>query len=268
MGKDKRPSPEEMLVAAATDIHNDNCTLMARLADPDFDPATGLDCTLNGALEHIMALYERLLLFPQGFVPYEKVDFMVESTNALISAVERRYRLASAHKAGQAFRESLRWWHTTNEFHAMPHEAYKKHMIDSREGFIAALREFNYELFKSTIPQPAPSNPPPANQPIKVELTKDSADLIAKAVRPGKGGARRMFNEAIQEKCWHYWETGRRNPAVAESLRESGRKVTHADVFAYYRRELGALDPPIDSPKAFESALRARRNRINRKTSH
>ena len=77
-----------------------------------------------------------------------------------------------------------------------------------------------------------------------------------------------MFNEAIQEKCWHYWETGRRNPAVAESLRESGRKGTHADVFAYYRRELGALDPPIDSPKAFESALRARRNRINRKTSH
>ena len=107
MGKDKRPSPEEMLVAAATDIHNDNCTLMARLADPDFDPATGLDCTLNGALEHIMALYERLLLFPQGFVPYEKVDFMVESTNALMSAVERRYRLASAHRAGQAFRESI-----------------------------------------------------------------------------------------------------------------------------------------------------------------
>ena len=154
-----------MLVAAATDIHNDNCTLMARLDDPDFDPSTGLDCTLNGALDHIMVLYERLLLFPQGYVPYEKVDFMVESTNALISAVERRYRLASAHKAGQAFRESLRWWHTTNEFHAMPPEAYKKHMIDSREGFIAALREFNCELFKSTIPQPAetpaPAAPPP-----------------------------------------------------------------------------------------------------------
>ena len=181
MGKDKRPSPEEMLVAAATDIHNDNCTLMARLADPDFDPATGLDCTLNGALEHIMALYERLLLFPQGFVPYEKVDFMVESTNALISAVERRYRLASAHKAGQAFRESLRWWHTTNEFHAMPHEAYKKHMIDSREGFIAALREFNCELFKSTIPQPAPAETPPGDQPSNPPPKRKSRSAATKA---------------------------------------------------------------------------------------
>ena len=162
MGKDKRPSPEEMLVAAATDIHNDNCTLMARLDDPDFDPATGLDCTLNGALRHILDFFGCLQLFPQGFVPYEKVDFMVESTNALISAVERRYRLASAHKAGQAFRASLRWWHTPNEFHTMPPEAYKKRLIDSRECFIAALHEFNCELFRGAIPQPAPANPPPA----------------------------------------------------------------------------------------------------------
>ena len=257
-----------MLVAAATDIHNDNCTLMARLDDPDFDPSTGLDCTLNGAYRHIFDFFGCLQLFPQGFVPYEKVDFMVESTNALISAVERRYRLTSAHKAGQAFRESLGLWHSDQPIQAMSQEAYAKQIAEARTNFIAALREFNCELFKSTIPQSAAAETPPANQPIKVELTKDSADLIAKAVRPGKGGARRMFNEAIQEKCWHYWETGRRNPAVAESLRESGRKVTHADVFAYYRRELGALDPPIDSPKAFESALRARRNRINRKTSH
>ncbi len=181
MGKDKRPSPEEMLVAAATDIHNDNCTLMARLADPDFDPATGLDCTLNGALEHIMALYERLLLFPQGFVPYEKVDFMVESTNALMSAVERRYRLASAHRAGQAFRASLRWWHTPNEFHTMPPEAYKKHLIDSRECFIAALNEFNSELFRRTLPQPAPSNPPPGDQPSAPPPARKSRSVATKA---------------------------------------------------------------------------------------
>ena len=183
--KAERPSPEAMLVAAATDIHNDNCTLMARLNDPDFDPATGLDCTLNGALEHIMALYERLLLFPQGYVPYEKVDFMVESTNALISAVERRYRLASAHKAGQAFRESLRWWRTTNEFHEMPHEAYKKHMIDSREGFIAALREFNCELFRRTIPQPAAAETPPGRKSRSV-VTKSDLRTAVKTILRGE----------------------------------------------------------------------------------
>ncbi len=33
--KDERPSQEQMLVASATDIHNDNCTLMARLGAPD-----------------------------------------------------------------------------------------------------------------------------------------------------------------------------------------------------------------------------------------
>ena len=183
--KAERPSPEAMLVAAATDIHNDNRTLMARLDDPDFDPSTGLDCTLNGALDHIMVLYERLLLFPQGYVPSEKVDFMVESTNALISAVERRYRLASAHKAGQAFRESLRWWHTTNEFHAMPPEAYKKHMIDSREGFIAALREFNCELFKSTIPQPAAAETPPRRKSRSV-VTKSDLRTAVKTILRGE----------------------------------------------------------------------------------
>ena len=103
--------------------------------------------------------------------------------------------------------------------------------------------------------------------PVKVELTKKSGETIARAVRPGKGGARRMFDEDIQEKCWRYWETGRRNPAVAESMRESGRKVAHSDVFAYYRRELAALEPPIDTPEAFESALRARTNRLSRSQS-
>ena len=105
-------------------------------------------------------------------------------------------------------------------------------------------------------------------RPVKVELTKKSGEAIAKAVRPGRGGARRMFGEDVQEACWHYWEIGRGIPDVAQSMDVSGRKVTHADVFGYYRRELAALDPPIDTPAAFEGALRARTNRISRKKSH
>ena len=231
--KAERPSPEAMLVAAATDIHNDNCTLMARLNDPDFDPATGLDCTLNGALEHIMVLYERLLLFPQGYVPYGKVDFMVESTNALISAVERRYRLASAHKAGQAFRESLRWWHTDNEFHAMPQEAYKKHMIDSREGFIAALREFNCELFKASIPASpgdAPAAPPP--EPAKKRRKrragtlrwrqKDAAAMLGISTRQ-----LRSYKANPPDPYWPGWE----DPVKLKTwfnAREGGARMAEA----------------------------------------
>ena len=109
-------------------------------------------------------------------------------------------------------------------------------------------------------------------RPVRVELTKKSGETIAKAVRPGKGGARRMFDEDVQEKCWRYWEIGRRNPAVIESMRESGRKVTHSDVFGYYRRELASLEPPIDTPETFKSVLRARTKRLssrsNRKKSH
>ena len=104
--------------------------------------------------------------------------------------------------------------------------------------------------------------------PLKVELTKKSGETIAKAVRPGRGGARRIYDEDIQEKCWHYWETGRRNPNVVQGRGVSGRKVTHADVFRHYRRELGALEPPVDTPEAFKSVLRARTNRIGRKKSH
>ena len=104
--------------------------------------------------------------------------------------------------------------------------------------------------------------------PVRVELTKKSGETIAKAVRPGRGGARRIFGEEVQEKCWHYWEAGRKNPDVARSAESSGRKLRHEDVFKYFRRELAALDPPIDTPEAFESALRARTNRISRKKSH
>lgn len=104
-------------------------------------------------------------------------------------------------------------------------------------------------------------------RPLKVELTKKSGETIAKAVRPGRGGARRMFDEDVQERCWQYWEAGRRNPNVVRGMDVNGRKVAHADVFNYYRRELGALEPPIDTPDAFESALRARTNRISRKKS-
>ena len=104
--------------------------------------------------------------------------------------------------------------------------------------------------------------------PVKVELTKKSGETIAKAVRPGRGGARRIFDEATQEKCWLYWENGRRNPKVFQGMDTSGRKVTYADVFAYYRRELAALKPPIESLEAFKAVLRARTNRISRKKSH
>ena len=77
-----------------------------------------------------------------------------------------------------------------------------------------------------------------------------------------------MFSEEVQEKCRHYWETGRKNPGVAQIAEASGRKLRHEDVFNYFRRELAALEPPIDTPKAFKSALRARTNRISRKKSH
>ena len=54
----------------------------------------------------------------------------------------------------------------------------------------------------------------------------------------------------------------------AQIAEASGRKLRHEDVFNYFRRELASLEPPIDTPEAFKSALRARTNRISRKKSH
>ncbi len=98
------PPPGTLLVEAAQAIHADNLRLLDRLAAGDCAPGIELDNTLNGAQEHIFRFFEALALYRYGTVPWRSVKFMLDSTEALVHAVETRFHTPSAHAVGQAFR--------------------------------------------------------------------------------------------------------------------------------------------------------------------
>lgn len=77
--------------------------------------------------------------------------------------------------------------------------------------------------------------------------------------RKGKRAKSVRFPVAVQEACFAYWTQGRLKPAVRQG---STHKVGYGQVFAYYRRELGALG--VTSVELFTRALGARSDRIRR----
>ncbi len=148
------------LTEAAQAIHADNLHLLARLDADDCDPGIELDCTLNGAQEHIFAFFEALAAYRHGEVPWRGVSFMIDSTDELVRTLERRYGMASAHAVGQAFRASKVWWCVDGAAPRLPHKAYLKHLVSASEAIYAALNTLNCELFVRTAAPPA--SPPAA----------------------------------------------------------------------------------------------------------
>ena len=105
-------------------------------------------------------------------------------------------------------------------------------------------------------------------QQLVIHLGCKVNDAIETKEQTERGNANDPIPAFIQEKCWHYWEVGRKKPFVSQNTSLSKRKVTYADVFAYYKRELMALNPPITTPKEFRRVLRARAARVCRKMLH
>ena len=62
-----------------------------------------------------------------------------------------------------------------------------------------------------------------------------------------------------QERCFGYWEAGRRKLAVQNG---TNSKVTHSCVFEYFKREL--KDAGVCSAADFHKYLRRRSNRLSR----
>ena len=147
------------LTEAAQAIHADNLHLLARLDADDCNPGIELDCTLNGAQEHIFAFFEALAAYRHGEVPWRSVSFMIDSTDALVRTLERRYGMASAHAVGQAFRASKVGWCVDEPMPRLSRKAYLKHLVAAREAIYAALNTLNCELFLHTS---APPTSPPA----------------------------------------------------------------------------------------------------------
>lgn len=148
------------LTETAQAIHADNLHLLARLDADDCNPGIELDCTLNGAQEHIFDFFEALAAYRHGEVPWRGVSFMIDSTNALVRILESRYGMASAHAVGQAFRASKVWWCVDESAPRLSRKAYLKHLVAAREAIYDALNTLNCELFVRTAAPPA--SPPPA----------------------------------------------------------------------------------------------------------
>ena len=111
------------LTETAQAIHADNLHLLARLDADDCNPGIELDCTLNGAQEHIFDFFEALAV-------------------------------------GQAFRASKVWWCVDESAPRLSRKAYLKHLVAAREAIYDALNTLNCELFVRTAAPPA--SPPPA----------------------------------------------------------------------------------------------------------
>lgn len=91
-------------------------------------------------------------------------------------------------------------------------------------------------------------------------VTGETARTVKRIDRRDKGdNRRRRFTVEQQEQCFRYWELGRKNAAIKEN---TAGKVRYEHVFAYYRKELGALG--IQGLPDFVSALSCRSKRISR----
>jgi len=171
--------PGTMLVEAAQAIHADNLHLLDRLAASDCDPGIELDNTLNGAQEHIFRFFEALALYRYGTVPWRSVKFMLDSTEALVHAVEARFHMPSAHAVGQAFRASKIWWCVDKPAPKVTRKAYLKNLFAARESFYAALNTFNCDIF-------CQGSPPSAQTPPQRAATRSDLREAVKTILRGE----------------------------------------------------------------------------------
>ena len=173
------PPPGTQLVEAAQAIHADNLHLLDRLAASDCNPGIELDNTLNGAQEHIFRFFEALALYRYGTVPWRSVEFMLDSTEALVHAIEARFHMPSAHAVGQAFRSSKIWWCVDEPAPKVTRKAYLKNLFAARESFYAALNTFNCDIF-------CQGSPPPVQTPPQRAATRSDLREAVKTILRGE----------------------------------------------------------------------------------
>lgn len=181
------PPPGTQLVEAAHAIHADNLHLLDRLAADDCNPGIELDDTLNGAQDHIFRFFEALALYDYGTVPWRNVKFMLDSTEALVQAVEARFHMPSAHAVGRAFRASKIWWCVDEPAPKVSRKAYLKNLFAARDSFYAALNDLNCDLFCQGSSPAAPT--PPQRAATKSDIREAVKTILrgedVNAAKPG-----------------------------------------------------------------------------------
>ncbi len=255
--KDTLP-PYELLMESAKAIHQDNLHLLNRIAASDCNHGIEFDCTLNGAQEHIFAFFEALASYEYGEVPWRDVEFMRDSTNALIQAIERHFHFPSARAVGQALRASTLWWCMDKPRAKISRKTYLKHLVSARESIYDALNAFNQDLFVGNATPSA--DPPPADDRIDklLDLQEETHEAVQRIDTRGKDRGKRAREIEKQERCFSLWEAGRRNPVVVQYARG---KVDYEAVFNYYKREIIAIG--VENLEEFVKYLRRRIKRLS-----
>lgn len=204
--------PYQQLIESAKAIHQDNLDLLHRIAAGETDPGTYLDCTLNGAQYHIFDFFEALASFNYGEVPWRDTKFMLDSTNALVKAVEKKFPLPSAHAVGQALRSSQLWWCLDKPKAALSQKAYVKHLVSARESIYDALNAFNRDLYTGT---PALERTPTATSVSRTATKADLRSAVKTILRgedvnaPKPGPRPSSVKQRQIEDALHYLKTHR-----------------------------------------------------------
>ena len=220
--------PDVRLMDAAQAIHADNLHLLDRLAASDCNPGIELDDTLNGAQEHIFSFFEALALYRYGTVPWRSVRFMLDSTDALMQAVEARFHMASAHAVGRAFRASKIWWCVDEPAPKVSRKAYLKHIFAARDSFYAALNNFNCDIF-------CQGSPPQ-------EKRKRPAQTRSRRRGSGLKGKRtqRMSDQLAEFKAWlRDNPVNERDPAKTVGARANAYWLLHEKMMARDAKRTG-----------------------------
>ncbi len=141
----------EGLDASLAPIVAQNRHLILRAGCRDFNPATELDFTLNGAGLMIRRLFEAVAAFAEGCVPWQRLEALHATTNALVNAIKLRRHapVAEIDAVGVAFRECYTLWRDTHSPPRMARKTYLKQIFAGRASVFAELKRLHAAYVKA-----------------------------------------------------------------------------------------------------------------------
>ena len=130
------------LEKCAAIIVQQNHQLMARAKERNFNPATELDFTANGAGNYLQRLFEEIARFKEGGVPWQILKDMFITTDALINTLKMRKNapISEIDAVGVTFRECAILWCDNYSPPRMERRVYLKRIFKGRDAVYSALK--------------------------------------------------------------------------------------------------------------------------------
>jgi len=126
-------------------IADHNQDLISQINSPNFDADIKLDPTLNGAERHIHLANEMIVKYPQGAFPLEIAKRAIDSTYALLAAVENKFGRAKIKVMSQVFRRAINlWYYSGDPMH--PRDVFLKQLFTSESELFHTIEAVNREM--------------------------------------------------------------------------------------------------------------------------